>query len=86
MPSLTDRLDALLHQWLERHGATRGPYRADADATGVVVVDRAAVEEVEAFCERWGMTVRRVSPTVLTVEGRALPVRGFTEIAAGYRR
>ena len=47
--------------------------------------------QVRAFCADWGMTVRRVPRgdgplAVLIVEGPALPVRGFTEITALYRR
>ena len=85
MTSLADRLDSLLHQWLERHAATHAPSRADASAKGVVVVGSSYVEEVEALCSRWGMSAERVSPTVLKISGRMLPVRGLTEIAAGAR-
>jgi hypothetical protein len=43
------------------------------------------------FCADWDMTVRRVPGgngpwAVLVVAGAALPVRGFTEITAMYRR
>jgi hypothetical protein len=86
MAMITDRLDSLLRQWLERHADTRGPYPADARATGVIVVGRNYVQDVKTFCARWGVDVEQVSPTVLKVTGRMLPVRGITEIAAGVRR
>jgi hypothetical protein len=84
--TLSEQLDAMLSGWLERHAAGHEPGAADATAKAVVTVNPRAVREVCAFCERWDMTAERVDGsdwrrTVLIIEGRALPVRGFTEIA-----
>jgi hypothetical protein len=84
--TLSEQLDAMLSGWLERHATTHDPGAADAIARAVITVNPRAVFEVCAFCERWDMTVKRVESSdwrrvVLIVEGRSLPVRGFTEIA-----
>ena len=57
----------------------------------MITVADAQVPEVEAFCADWDMTVRHTARgdgawAVLVVEGRPLPVRGFTEITAMSRR
>ena len=89
--TLSAQLDAMLSGSLERHAATRDPGRADDTAKAVVVVADGHVQEVEKFCARWHLVVHGVprgegGATVLVVEGRALPVRGFTEITAMFRR
>jgi hypothetical protein len=89
--TLSEQLDAMLSGWLERHAATRDPGRADGTAKGVVIVADSHVHEVEEFCARWDLLVHRAprgdgGATVLVVEGRALPVQGFTEITAMFRR
>jgi hypothetical protein len=84
--TLAEQLDAMLSGWLERYARTHDdPGGADARATAVVAVARSSADEVEAFCERWDLAVERTerddgSRVVLLIEGRALPVRGFTEI------
>jgi hypothetical protein len=83
----TNRLDAMLAGWLEGHAGKRGPSRADAVASAVITVRNDHVGQVEDLCRRWDMRVRRVEPcpgtpwTVMTVEGRALPVRGLARVA-----
>jgi hypothetical protein len=86
--TLSEQLDAMLSGWLDRHA----PGYADDDgaAGAVVTVAEREIPEVEAFCAHWGMTARRTRANgrmaVLVIEGPALPVRGFTEITAMYRR
>jgi hypothetical protein len=85
--TLSEQLNAMLAGWLDRH-APDGDY--GGVAAGIITVAEADVAEVEAFCADWKMTVRRNGAVhgpwaVLVVEGRALPVRGFTEITAMYR-
>jgi hypothetical protein len=89
--TLSEQLDAMLTGWLDRHAADGELGPADQTAKGVLTVAERDVRQVEAFCARWDMTVQRTTPgdgrwAVLIVEGRALPVRGFTEITAMYRR
>ncbi len=84
---VTDRLDTMLTKWLEGHASTRGAGRADAVASAILTVRHDHVGEVEHLCARWGMRVRRADEcpgtpwTVMTVEGRALPVRGLAKVA-----
>jgi hypothetical protein len=85
--TLGDRLDTMLTGWLEGHVSTRGAGRADATASAIITVRNDNVGQVEQLCSRWGMRVKRAEPcpgtpwTVLTVEGRALPVRGLAKVA-----
>jgi hypothetical protein len=85
--TLTDRLDAMLAGWLERHASTRGAGRADATATAIVTVRDDHVGHIESLCARWGMRIKRVDDcpgtpwTVLTIVGRAQPVRGLSRVA-----
>jgi hypothetical protein len=63
----------------------------DGIAGGIITVAIRDVVEVEVFCAQWDLAVRRSGRSdcgwaVLIVEGAALPVRGFTEITAMYRR
>jgi hypothetical protein len=89
--TLREQLGAMLAGWLDRHapgGDLGGP---DEIAAGVVTVADSDVAQVEAFCADWGMTVQRSARgdgrwAVLVVQGRPLPVRGFIEITALYRR
>jgi hypothetical protein len=89
--TLADQLDAMLSGWLERHAGSQPPSRPDATGCAVITVLPDRVAELEAFCARWDMTVRRNGATagpwtVLIVQGRALPVRGLAEITGMYRR
>jgi hypothetical protein len=88
--TLSEQLNAMLSGWLDRHAPD---YDSDNDAIagGIITVADRHVAEVEAFCTQWDLAVRRTgrsdrSWAVLIVEGPALPVRGFTEITAMYRR
>jgi hypothetical protein len=80
--SLSEQLDAMLHGWLERAGRSVQP---GVRATAVLTIARVALDEVERFCARWDMTVRRHGG-VVTIEGPALAVEGFAAITAMYRR
>jgi hypothetical protein len=89
--TLSEELNAMLAGWLERHAPDGDFGRSGQRAAGVITVADSDVAQVEAFCADWDMTVRRVPRgngpwAVLVVEGAALPVRGFTEITAMYRR
>jgi hypothetical protein len=85
--TLTDRLDTLLTGWLEGHASTRSAGRADATASAIIAIRTDTVGQVGALCERWAMRIKRIDPcpgtpwTVVTVEGRALPVRGLAKVA-----
>jgi hypothetical protein len=89
--TLSEQLDAMLSGWLDRHAPGGDRARPDEIATGVVTVADGDVAQVEAFCARWDLTARRTARgdgrwAVLIIEGRALPVRGFIETTAMYRR
>ena len=88
--TLSEQLDAMLSGWLDRHDPDGGGRHGGDTACAVVTVAAAAVPELQAFCADWQITVRRSSRgdrwAVLVVEGPELPVRGFTEITAMYRR
>jgi hypothetical protein len=85
--TLTDRLDTMLTGWLEGHASTKGAGRADATASAIITVRNDNVGQVDALCERWGMRIKRLDAcpgtpwTVITVDGRALPVRGLAKVA-----
>jgi hypothetical protein len=85
--TLTDRLDTMLTGWLEGHASTRGAGRADAIASAIITVRNDNVGQIELLCSRWGMRVKRADAcagtpwTVLTIEGRALPVHGLAKVA-----
>jgi hypothetical protein len=89
--TLSEQLDAMLSGWLDRHAPGGDLGEPDSAAAAVITVAEADVAEVQRFCAEREMTVRRAGRgggrwAVLIVEGRALPVRGFTEITAMYRR
>ena len=89
--TLSEQLDAMLSGWLDRHAPDGDLGPADRTAKAVMNVDAARVGEIETFCARWDRTVWRATPNggaraVLVIEGRELPVRGFTEITDMYRR
>jgi hypothetical protein len=89
--TLAEQLDAMLAGWLDRHAPDGDFGPTDQVAAGVITVAAGDVAQVDAFCAGWGMTVRRSARAdgrwaVLVIEGRALLVRGFTEITAMYRR
>ena len=88
--TLSEQLDAMLSGWLDRNAPD---YDADDDgiAGAIVTVAEREVPEIELFCSRWGLDARRAARNdgrraVLIVEGPAMPVRGFTEMTAMYRR
>jgi hypothetical protein len=88
--TLSEQLDAMLLGWLERHAERPSSSRPDHRAKAVVTVAAGSIEEVEAFCAKWAMTLTS-SPSgecwaVLVVEGPALPIQGFAEITRMYRR
>jgi hypothetical protein len=89
--TLSEQLNAMLLGWLDRHAPDGDLGSAEQIAAGVITVAESDVAQVEAFCANWDMTVRRSARgaghwAVLVVQGRPLPVRGFTEITAMYRR
>ena len=89
--TLSEQLDAMLFGWLE-HRADRDRAQSPAlRARARVTVAEHLVPEIEAFCERWEMTVERApagdaSWAVLHVDGPVLPVEGFSAITGMYRR
>ena len=89
--TLSEQLNAMLSGWLDRHAPDGDLGDASQVAASVTIVPNAHVPEVQAFCADWNMTVR-ASPSqdgrhaVLVIEGRPLPVRGFSEITSMYRR
>jgi hypothetical protein len=89
--TLSEQLNAMLSGWLDRHAPDGDLGRPGQIAASVVTVADSHVPQVEAFCADWDMTVRRSAGgygcwAVLVVQGRPLPVRGFVEITAMYRR
>ena len=89
--TLSEQLDAMLSGWLDRHAPDGDLGPRDRTAKAVMNVGAAHVGEIEAFCAHWDLTVWRATPrgsarAVLVIEGRELPVRGFTEITSMYRR
>ena len=89
--TLSEQLDAMLLGWLERRAGGPTPVTGARAAKAVVTVGDAHLPEVEAFCARWeialeGVIARRDGRVVLVVAGPALPVEGFAEITAMYRR
>jgi hypothetical protein len=84
--TLSEQLDAMLLGWLERAVARRKP-APGLRAKAVITIAESALPEVERFCARWGMTVERPARgRISVIEGPALPVEGFTEVTAMYRR
>jgi hypothetical protein len=89
--TVAEQLDAMLLGWLERRAANHEARQAGIQAVAVVTVAERVLEEVEAFCGRWDMTISRTHRgdgawVVLEVQGPVLPVQGFTEITRMYRR
>jgi hypothetical protein len=88
--TLSEQLDAMLLGWLERHADRERPGPSHLRARALITVAERHTEEVEAFCARWDMTVRRLEGDAgwaqLSVEGPVLPVEGFTAITGMYRR
>jgi hypothetical protein len=76
----------MLLGWLERHADLHGPGSPGLRAKAVMTIASTALPQVEKFCAAWGMTLERRSAGVAIVEGPALPVQGFSEITAMYRR
>jgi hypothetical protein len=84
--TLSEQLDAMLLGWLERQAELREP-SPGLRAKAVITVAESAQPEIERFCARWDMSVERPARgTIVVIEGPALPVEGFTEITAMYRR
>ena len=89
--TLSEQLNAMLSGWLDRHAPDGDLGDPRQRAAAVITVANSQVAQVEEFCAGWSMTVRRVPHSdarwaAVVVEGAALPVRGFTEITAMYRR
>jgi hypothetical protein len=84
--TLSEQLDAMLLGWLERQADRRDP-NPGVRAKAVITVAEGALDQIEHFCARWDMTVERPGRgSIVVIEGPALPVEGFTEITAMYRR
>jgi hypothetical protein len=84
--TLSEQLDAMLLGWLERQVERRDP-NPGVRAKAVITIAESALEETERFCAGWDMTVERPGRgSIAVIEGPALPVEGFTEITAMYRR
>jgi hypothetical protein len=84
--TLSEQLDAMLLGWLERETARREP-RPGLRATAAITIADGALTEIRRFCARWGMTAERPARgTLAVIEGPALAVEGFAEIAARCRR
>jgi hypothetical protein len=85
--TLSEQLDAMLLGWLERHAR---PVAPDATAIAVLTVVADQVAEVERFCAGWAMSVTPLGGGTqwasIRVEGPRLPVIGFAQITAMYRR
>jgi hypothetical protein len=77
---LSEQLDAMLMRWLERRADERGPGRPDLRAKAVMAIAERALPEIERFCAAWAMTVEH-DGGVAVIEGPALVVEGFAEIA-----
>jgi hypothetical protein len=89
--TLSEQLDAMLLGWLEHRADRDRPQSPALRARARVSVAERVVPEIEAFCERWEMTVERAPApdagwAVLYVDGPVLPVEGFTAITGMYRR
>jgi hypothetical protein len=89
--TLSEQLDAMPSGWLDRHAPDGNLGPPTRSPRGVVTDADVHLAQVEAFCARWDLTVRRTARgdgrwAVLVVEGRELPIRGFLEITAMYRR
>jgi hypothetical protein len=84
--TLTERLDAMLLGWLERHATPTAP---DARATAIITVAAGRIDEVEAFCARWALRVTRLGGgekwQSIRVDGPRLPVIGFAQITTWFR-
>src|SRR5262245_25636387 len=89
--TLSEQLDAMLLGWLEHHADRERPGDPALRARALITVAERHVEEVETFCARWEMTVRRLPGgeggwAQLYLDGPALPVEGFSAITGMYRR
>jgi hypothetical protein len=89
--TLSEQLDAMLLGWLEHRADRDRAPSPSLKARALVTVADQLVPEIEAFCERWEMTVERAPGpdaqwAVLYVDGPVLPVEGFSAITGMYRR
>jgi hypothetical protein len=88
--TLSEQLDAMLLGWLERRCDERRPVHAGDTASAILTVATGQVDEIQAFCRRWGLRLRRLltdtGVAAVRIDGPALPVTGLTEITAMYRR
>jgi hypothetical protein len=89
--TLSEQLDAMLLGWLEHRADRDRPQSPALRARARITVAEHLMPEVEAFCERWEMTVERAPAddadwAVLYVDGPVLPVEGFSAITGMYRR
>ena len=89
--TLSEQLDAMLLGWLEHRADRDRPRSPSLQARALITVAEHLVPEIEAFCERWEMTVERAPGpderwAVLYVDGPVLPIEGFSAITGLYRR
>ena len=88
--TLSEQLDAMLLGWLEHHADRERPGDPSLRARALITVAERHADEVEAFCARWHMTVKRLPEDAgwaqLHVDGPALPIEGFAAITGMYRR
>ena len=84
----------MLAGWLDRHDPSGERRDSEGMARAVLTIAGDSVPELEAFCARRGLTVRRSARSarsagrwaVLVVEGGSLSVQGLAEITGMYRR
>jgi hypothetical protein len=91
MTSLSERLDAMLLDWLERSAARGLEPRPGLEASAVLTVSSRALEEVQRFCGLWGLRTKTVPrddgrSSVLRIDGPSLVVEGVAAIATGRAR
>jgi hypothetical protein len=88
---MSELLDTLLKDWLERRAAAGRAPRPDLEAAAVITVAAHAVGELRRLCDLWGLRLNATPGTggwtVLRIDGPALAVQGLAEITArGGRR
>ena len=83
--TLAEQLDAMLLGWLEHAAEQRESSQPDLRATAVLTIAASVVEDLQALCDRWAMTIE-MRGSVALVSGPVRVVDGLVAVTGLYRR